>query len=156
MASISARAKADGVEMQLLSGTQLEPERKATSRLNGFLGFDRNVTMRWQSKAAEVTRKSLVTAETTAGVQLTPTVLKYTTGIKYDILQAAIPRLTIELPLTHALTKIQGEQIRDWQVKTDGERQVLTVEFIKPVEKSCTVTLFSEQSIENTPATVER
>jgi type II secretory pathway pseudopilin PulG len=155
MASISAKAKAEGVEMQLLSGTQLEPDRKATSRLNGFLGFDQNVTMRWQSKAAEVTRKSLVTAETTASVQIAPTVMKFITGLKYDILQAAIPQLTIELPLTHALTKIQGEQIRDWQVKTEGQRQVLTVEFIKPVEKSCAVTLFSEQSIENTPVTVE-
>ena len=64
-----------------------------------------------------------------------------------------MPRLTLALPATHALTRIQGEQIRDWQVKPEGERQVLTVEFIKPVEKAYAVTLFSEQTVETTPLT---
>ena len=107
--------------------------------------------MRWQSKAAEVTRKSLVTVDTAASAQITPTVIKFNTALHYEILQAAVPRLTVALPASHALTRIQGEQIRDWQVKPDGERQVLTIEFIKPVEKACTVTLFSEQTVETTP-----
>ena len=150
---VAATASAAGVEMQLLSGTQLEPEKKAISRVSGFLGADRTLSLRWQSKAAEVTRKALVTADTTATAQITPTVIKFTTALRYEILQAAVPRLTIALPTTHALTKIQGEQIRDWQVKPDGQRQVLTVEFIKPVEKSATLTLFSEQTVESTPLT---
>ena len=109
--------------------------------------------MRWQSKAAEVTRKSLVTVDTVASAQITPTVIKFNTALRYEILQAAVPRLTVALPASHALTRIQGEQIRDWQVKPDGERQVLTIEFIKPVEKACAVTLFSEQTVETTPLT---
>ena len=151
IASVTVTANAAGVEMQLLSGTQLEPEKKATSRVSGFLGSDRTLTLRWQSKAAEVARKSLVTADTTATVQITPTVIKFTTALRYEILQAAVPRLTIALPATHALTKIQGEQIRDWQVKPEGSNQVLTIEFIKPVEKSYAVTLYSEQTVETTP-----
>ena len=109
--------------------------------------------MRWQSKAAEVTRKSLVTVDTAASAQITPTVIKFNTALRYEILQAAVPRLTVALPASHALTRIQGEQIRDWQVKPQGERQLLTIEFIKPVEKACAVTLFSEQTVETTPLT---
>jgi type II secretory pathway pseudopilin PulG len=151
IASVTASASTPGVEMQLLSGTQLEPEKKATSKVSGYLGSDRTLSMRWQSKAAEVTRKSLVTVDTAASALITPTVIKFTTALHYEILQAAVPRLTVALPATHALTRIQGEQIRDWQVKPDGERQVLTIEFIKPVEKACAVTLFSEQTVETTP-----
>ena len=151
IASVTANASAPGIEMQLLSGTQLDPEKKATSRVSGFLGADRTLSLRWQSKTAEVTRRSLVTVDTAASAQITPTVIKFTTALRYEILQAAVPRLTIALPATHALTRIQGEQIRDWQVKPDGERQVLTVEFIKPVEKAYAVTLFSEQTVETTP-----
>lgn len=153
IASVTATAIASGVEMQLLSGTQLEPEKKATSKVSGFLGADRTLTMRWQSKAAEVTRKSLVTVDTVAAAQITPTVIKFNTALHYEILQATVPRLTVALPASHALTRIQGEQIRDWQVKPDGERQVLSIEFIKPVEKACAVTLFSEQTVETTPLT---
>ena len=75
------------------------------------------------------------------------------TALRYEILQAPIPRLSIELPASQALTRIQGEQIRDWQIKADGSRQVLLVEFIKPVEKACALTLFSEQTLEATPIT---
>ncbi|HEY5910286.1 MAG TPA: hypothetical protein VJA21_06740 [Verrucomicrobiae bacterium] len=160
IASVKAKASREGVELQMLSGTQVSRTGSAAANVNaltapleGFLGPDRTVSMRWQSRAAEVARKSLVTVETTASAQITPTVVKFVTALRYEILQAPIPRLTIELPPTHALTKIQGDQIRDWQVKPDGERQVLSVEFIKPVENSCALTLFSEQTVEATPLT---
>ncbi|HEY0551107.1 MAG TPA: type II secretion system protein, partial [Verrucomicrobiae bacterium] len=58
----------------------------------------------------------------------------------------------ISVPTSHALTKLVGEQIRDWQVKPDGARQLLTVEFIKPVEKNYALTLYSEQTVDNTAA----
>ena len=98
IASVTAKASAAGVEMQLLSGTQLEPEKKATSQVSGFLGSDRTLAMRWQSKAAEVARKSLVTVDTVASAQITPTVIKFNTALRYEILQAAVPRLTVALP----------------------------------------------------------
>src|ERR1035438_4863734 len=130
IASVTASASTPWVEMQLLTGTQLDPDKKATSKVSGYLGSDRTLTMRWQSKAAEVTRKSLVTVDTAASALITPTVIKFITALHYEILQAAVPRLTVALPASHALTRIQGDQIRDWQVKPDGERQVLTIEFI--------------------------
>ena len=152
IASVNARASATRVEMQLLSGTQLETEQKATSKLAGLLGSDRVLSMRWQSKATEVTRKSLVTVDTSAAAQITPTVVKFTTELRYEILQAPLPRLAIAVPASHALTKLVGEQIRDWQVKPDGTRQLLTVEFIKPVEKSYALTIYSEQTVDSATA----
>lgn len=154
IASVKAEAAEAGIEMQLLSGTQLDPEKKATSRVSGFLGADRVLNLRWQSKTAEITRRSLVTVDTAATAQVTPTVIKFTTALSYEILQAAVPRLTIELPATHTLTRLQGEQIRDWRI-TPGTNNtaLLSVEFSKPVEKNYTLTLYSEQPVETTPQT---
>jgi len=59
------------------------------------------------------------------------------------------------LPANHALTRVQGEQIRDWQASMDGDRQILTVELIKPVEKSYALKLLSEQTVESTPFTAQ-
>jgi hypothetical protein len=159
IASVAVTASAPGVEMQLLSGTQLEPERKAISRVSGFLGTDRTVALRWQSKAAEITRRALVTVETIASAQITPTVIKFNTQFRYEILQAPMPRLVLGLPANQTLTKVQGEQIRDWRISAgpasglSPSGQILTVEFIKPVEKSSSLTLFTEQTIESTPVT---
>ena len=122
-ASVTASASRPGVEMQLLSGTQVSgggggskdadaaggtptvptggtPAPLAGS-LRGFLGADRTLAMRWQSKAAEVTRKSLVTVDTAASALVTPTVIKFTTSLRCEILQAAVPRLAVALPATN-------------------------------------------------------
>ncbi len=154
IASVNAEAAESGIEMQLLSGTQLDPEKKALSRVSGFLGADRVLNLRWQSKTAEIARRSLVTVDTAATAQVTPTVIKFTTVLTYEILQAAVPRLTIELPGSHTLTRLQGEQIRDWRITpSTNSTALLSVEFIKPVEQSYTLTLSSEQTVETTPQT---
>ena len=93
--------------------------------------------------------------DTVASAQVTPTVIKYNTQFRYEILQAPVPRLTIALPATQTLTKLQGEHIRDWNVKADGQRQLLTVEFIKPIEKSHSLTLLSEQAVQAAPLTAQ-
>ncbi|MBI4026254.1 MAG: hypothetical protein HY360_14805 [Verrucomicrobia bacterium] len=157
IASVTARGAASDTELQLLSGMLLEgppapkqigDSKTVSSTVRGFLGADRLLSLRWQGKTTEVTRKSLMTVETTAAAQITPTAVKFNTRLRYDILQAAAPRLTVALPAAHALTKLQGEQIRDWQVKPDGDRQIVTVEFIKPVEKSYNLTILSEQAVD--------
>ena len=66
IASIRAQAAGEGVEMQLLSGTALEND-KAASHVEGFLSAGREVSLRWQSKAAEVARNALIAVETTRG-----------------------------------------------------------------------------------------
>jgi len=154
IATMKAEAAEAGVEMQLLSGTQMDPDKQAASVVRGLLGADRVLNLRWQSKTAEITRRSLVTADTVAAAQVTPTVIKFTTTLNYEILQAALPRLTIAVPAVQALTRIQGPQIRDWKLTpSTNDTALLTVEFIKPVEKSYSLTLFSEQPVETTPQT---
>lgn len=156
IASVNAQAMGTGMELQLLAGTLLESGQKGTdAHVRGFLGVDRVVSLRWQSKATEFTRKALATSETVATVQITPTVIKFNTELRYDIVQGNLPQLSVEIPSAQALTRVDGVQIRDWQVKPEGDHQVLTVEFIKPVEKSYRLVLQSEQSVEATPLTVQ-
>ncbi len=149
IASVSAQAQGAGVEVQLLAGTLQEVTAKdGATRVRGFLGPERVVALRWQSKAAEVARKALLTCETTAAAQVTPTVVKYKTDFRFEILQGAVPRLILALPAAHTLTKLQGEGVRDWRI----EDQTLTIEFIRPVENSYGLTLWSEQPAEATVA----
>jgi type II secretory pathway pseudopilin PulG len=156
IASVTAQAASAGVEIQLLNGTLLESmQTNGVSCLRGFLGADQTVALRWQGKVAEVARKALLTVDTLATAQITPTIVKYTTKFHYEIVQGNAPGLTLALPAGQSLTRLAGEQIRDWQIKPDGDRQVLTVEFIKPVEQEYDLTVFSEQTLEATPATAQ-
>src|SRR2546429_5216172 len=86
-----------------------------------------------------------------ASVQITPTVIKFATELRYEIVQGNLAKFSVMLPANHALTRVEGPQIRDWQATMEGDHQILTVELIKPVEKSYGLKLFSEQTVETTP-----
>lgn len=153
IASIAAQAAGTDVDLQLLNGTTLDSARtNGISRVKGFLGADQTLALRWQSKAAEVARKAVITAETVADVQVTPAVIKYSTRIHCDVVQGKVSTIAITLPGNHSLTRLVGEQIRDWQIKPDGSQQILTVEFLTPLEKPFDLTLISEQPVETAVA----
>ena len=151
IASVTAQAAGTNTEVQLLNGTLLEAVRtNGVSHVTGFLGADPTVALRWQGKIAEVARKALLTVDSAITAQLTPSVIKYTSRFHYNVVQGNAAQLTLTLPATQALTRLEGEQIRDWHTATEGERQTLTVEFIKPMENACDLTLYSEQAVEGT------
>ena len=76
---------------------------KRPSHVEGFLSAGREVSLRWQSKAAEVARNALIAVETTSSAQVTPAVIKLATTLHYELLQASVPRLRIALPAGQSL-----------------------------------------------------
>ena len=153
IASVTAQAAGTNTEVQLLNGTLLEAARtNGVSRVTGFLGADQTVALRWQGRVTEVARKALLTVDSTINAQITPTVIKYTSKFHYDIVQGNAAQLTLTLPATQALTRLEGGQIRDWHTVAEGDHQTLTIEFIKPVENAYDLTLYSEQAVESTAA----
>jgi hypothetical protein len=84
IAEVTAQTAGEGMELQLLKGTVMESVAKnGLTKVRGFLGSERVVSLRWQSKATEVARKALLTCDTAVNVAITPTVVKYTTHLKY-------------------------------------------------------------------------
>jgi Tfp pilus assembly protein FimT len=155
IASMSAQASGSNVDLQLLSGTLLSSgQTNGVSRIKGFLGTDQMLALRWSrtGAAAEVTRKAVVTSETAVTAQITPTVIKYISQIRYEVIQGKVSRLAIALPMNQALTRLVGEQIRDWELKPGEGAQRLEVQFIKPIEKEFTLTLYSEETVEAMPS----
>jgi len=150
IASVTASASGTNTEVQLLNGTLLETFKTGgVSGVKGFLGADQTVALRWQGKVTAVARKALLTADSTITALVTPTVIKYTGKFHYDIVQGNAAQLTLTLPAAQALTKLDGAQIRDWHTTAAGDRQTLTVEFIKPVENAYDLTIYSEQPVES-------
>jgi prepilin-type processing-associated H-X9-DG protein len=154
IASVSAYSHGMDTVIQLLNGTPLDYARtNGISELNGFLGADQTVALRWQTRVTEVAHKALLTVDSAIAAQFTPTVIKYTSQFHYNIVQGHATELTLSLPAAQTLTHIQGDQIRDWQLTLEGDHQRLTVELIKPQDNNYVLTLSSEQSVENPSTT---
>jgi prepilin-type processing-associated H-X9-DG protein len=148
--SVDAQAAGMDTEIQLLNGTLSNVVKtNGACRLTGYLGADQTMALRWQTQVAEAAHKALLTADSTIAAQVTPTVIKYTSKFHYDIVQGQVTELTLALPAVQTLTHLDGGQIRDWHLATEGDRQILTVEFIKPVENDYVLTLATEQTVED-------
>ena len=149
--TVTAQAAGADTEVQLLNGTLLDTAKtNGISRVTGFLGADQTVALRWQGKVAQIAHKTLLTVDSVIAAQITPAVIKYTSNFHYEIVQGNAAQLTLALPASQSLTRLEGEQIRDWHTTPDGDRQTLIVEFIKPVENSYELMLYSEQTVEST------
>ncbi len=157
IASVTASAADPGTELQLMSGVPWPAGGRTNglaSGVEGWLGADRRLALRWRSRTAEIERPALVTVDSAASALVTPNVVKYTNQFQFDVLQGSAPVLRIELPPAQALTRLEGDQIRDWQVRVETQRQVLTIEFVKAIEKGCALTLLTEQPIDGGPGAV--
>ena len=152
IAAVTAQAAGADTEVELLNGTLLAATRtNGISSVNGFLGADQTVALRWSRLRgnAQNAHKTLLTVDSDIAAQITPTVIKYTSKFHYEIVQGSAAELTLALPAAQSLTRLEGQQIRDWHTTTDGDRQTLTIEFIKPVENICDLTLYSEQAVDS-------
>ena len=152
IAGVTASGSAD-TEIQLTSGTVLEDGPANQASVRGVLGADQRLALRWQGRAAEVARDALVAVDTRVTARVTPSVIRFTTTLRYDVLQGRVAQLKLVLPADHALTRLSGDAVRDWQVTPGDGQQLLTVEFLRPIESASTLTLLTEQPVTGLPAT---
>ena len=101
-----------------LRGTPSNPA--AGGVVTAALGAEPNVEVRWQSRTVEVVRQSQVNADSQTRVKLTPSGLRQVTELHYEVLQGSLASTRIVLNPGHSLTRLQGEQVRDWRVVKEG------------------------------------
>lgn len=155
IATVTAQGADTNLDLQLLSGTAVESGAINPGVVRGVLGADRRVSLRWQSKTAEAAREAVVTAECGASVQLSPAAIRHTTELRYEVLQSRLAQVRVALPAGHTITRLAGEQVRDWRVGESPDGSILTVDFIRPVEDATTLTLTTEQPVPALPGRLE-
>ena len=68
-------------------------------------------------------RRAPLIANTTSTIHINPTEARYHTTLAYDISKGTPHQLTVRLPKEQSITKIEGQNIRDWRVTTVEEDQ---------------------------------
>ena len=133
---VIAQVAGNGMELELLSGTPQPRANGEKSKVSGALGADRKVSLRWQTKVTRQERPSLLTVQTISTVQVTPTIIKYSSVYNYDILQGKPTNVVLRLPASQTLTSVKsGAPVRDRRIETLNGQQVLTIDLVKPLEK---------------------
>lgn len=148
IASVYLESTDPETELKLLQGTRIEKSAKNKGELSGFLAADRVLALAWQGKTKEVERTALTTVDSTVSFHLTPSVMRCQSAFSYEILQAPLSKLLLTLPKNQTLNRLKGEWIRDWELRPmEDQSQQLKIEFLRPVEKTYSLTLFTESVV---------
>ncbi len=155
VADVDLHARDHETAIQLMSGTPLEMATPTSSadgaRLRGALAGDAQVAVRWQSRAAEIARDAVITAEATARTIASPSVVRTSSSITYDVVQGQVSTLMIRVPTGATLTRLTGDGVRDWSPVKESADPVVKVDFIRPLAGRATLVLVTEQAVPQLP-----
>ena len=122
-------------------------EGKDTTTLTVYGGPGGVATVTWTLKAPEKVLEPKVFAEQNATVHLGLGVLRLVSEIGYSIVQGKPSTFRVALPADATLLKVEGPDIRAWEVEGEGAARTLRVDLLAPVTNQYRFSLALEQAI---------
>lgn len=142
-------------QIELLTGTTAEMlHQDGNTRTAGVLGFDNDVSVRWQSRVKEKTVKPVILCNVHQVAELSPTAMKIKARLAYEIPQGAAESLEALIPTNLVVVAVSGDHIRDWNITRQEQAQLCRVDLLKPATGSYRLDISAESSLENLAAAV--
>ncbi|MBN2583693.1 MAG: hypothetical protein JXL80_11560 [Planctomycetes bacterium] len=140
-----------GTSLEIAVSPQLPircEEKSGQTTVTVFGGQTGELTVEWSPKAPDVELEAKVFAEQNSTAQLALGVMRLYTQVNYSVVQGKVSSLRLRLPEKATLLKVDGQDIRSWDIETQGGDRVLKVELLGPVTDRYALTLALEQAIE--------
>ncbi|MEZ6136512.1 MAG: hypothetical protein R3C53_16575 [Pirellulaceae bacterium] len=101
--------------------------------LLAFVGATPRVTIDWTPKAEGATGlDALVSVQVQQEIFLSEGTQRTRANISYEVSRAQISELAIEVPAEHKVVNVFDQNVRKWNVSTDGDVQTVAVELFEP------------------------
>jgi len=123
-------------------------EKQETTMVSIFGGQAGELTVEWLPKAPEVELEPKVFAEQKSTVHMGLGVLRLHSQIDYSIVQGKVESFSVKLPEGTTLLKVEGSDIRSWDIESDSGGRVLKVGLLGPVADRYQLSLSLEQAID--------
>ena len=99
-----------------------------------FVGAAPTVRIDWTPKAEGATgMEALVSVQADQEVLIDEGVTRTRIALNYEISRAELEELQVELPADQRVVNVTDANLRQWNVETDGARQIITVGLFEPV-----------------------
>ena len=121
-------------------------EKGGQTTVTVFGGRTGELAVEWLPKAPDVDLEAKVFAEQNSTAQLALGVMRLQTQITYSVVQGKVAALRLRLPERATLLKVDGQDIRSWDIETAGGDRVLKVELLGPISTRYVLSLALEQA----------
>ena len=119
------------------------------TRVEAVLGSTDHVELSWTprvKRAAEVT--ATVFCQNAALVTFGGGVVNVRATLDYQITQGELRQACVALPTGQKLLRVEGKEIRTWEIKTENDRQILVVDLLKGISPSWRLTIETEKVLD--------
>ena len=103
-----------------------------TTKLAVFFGASQEVTISWQKRGGETALKPLLFVETTADTRISAGAIHTALDLNYRILRAGVSQFEVLVPNDQQVLSVDGQNLRDWTLAKEGDRQLLVVNLRTP------------------------
>jgi hypothetical protein len=129
---------------------------EAKTHIEAIIGPGAGVDLRWTprvKRAAEIA--ATIFCENTSLVTLGNSVVGVRSMLDYQITQGELRRASVRLPAGQRLVRVEGEMVRTWEQRDEGDASIAVVELLKGVSANWRLTLETEKPLDPLPTVVK-
>ena len=123
-----------------------------STRLAFFFGETEHFDVVWQKQGEETKLTPLLFVETGLTTKVIPGALQSSVSLNYRILRAGVDAFVINVPKGHEILGVTGANIKEWDVKEQGDAQDLTVSLHSPAKQEYALEISLEKALDVLPA----
>ena len=119
------------------------------TRVEAVMGSTDRIELLWTprvKRAAEVA--ATVFCQNAALVTFSGGVVNVRATLDYQITQGELRQACVALPTGQKLLRVEGKEIRTWEIKNENDRQILVVDLLKGISPSWRLTIETEKVLD--------
>ena len=129
------------------------PERRGSDFIT-FLPADGSIQLSWKGTKAESEGKLFYSAEMLAQISVAPGLMRQLALLEGKVMQGELSRISLLLSGEGEVTRVQGEQVLEWNIKpvANSQNRRLNIQFNQPQKETFTVQVQTQTPLAAFPA----
>lgn len=115
--------------------------------ITAILGPGKPFTVRWKPQVQQLDAKLVATGKVNTVATVSAAALRIDSVYQIDIAQGELEKITFELPTSLGVTRVIGNDIRDWSCTDKEKVRTLTVTLVRPQKQQYALQVIAEQPL---------
>ncbi|MBU1043563.1 MAG: hypothetical protein KJ915_04095 [Candidatus Omnitrophica bacterium] len=139
----------EGIDLDIQSSPAMSTQIKAKGKnteFTAYLGAAKQIEVSWFAKPTALAKANLLfNSENNTLITISSGVINTRTFLNYKVIQGKLSQFNVSLPENMNLLTVKGENLKNWTLKKDKNKQILTVELTKEISDTYQLVLDAEE-----------
>ena len=139
----------EGIDLDIQSSPAMSTQIKAKGKnteFTAYLGAAKQIEVSWFAKPTALAKADLLfNSENNTLITISSGVINTRTFLNYKVIQGKLSQFNVSLPENMNLLTVKGENLKNWTLKKEKNKQILSVELTKEISDTYQLVLDAEE-----------